>query len=333
MWLGLAVSALFVAFLIIRTDLDETRDALAGANYAYVAPTIALSFLSLWVRAWRWGFLFRHLTRAHPHSLLPLLTVGYALNNILPVRAGEFGRAYLAGGRYGVSRMAALGTVAVERAFDGIVLVGLLAIAGPMVGLNDTLRNMVALTALGFGSGVGLLLVIARSEQRAESVGGWIIGRFPKATRGSAREWWSSFLLGIRGLHSATTLSLVLGTTVLTWFVEAGAAYLMGRGFSIDEGFFVYLVVVAAANLAISVPSSQGGIGPYEFFAREVLVVAGVGTGVSTAYAIALHAVMLIPVTLAGLAIIAFTDISFRGALGKEPVMRDPGALPSDDPR
>ena len=47
--------------------------------------------------------------------------------------------------------------------------------------------------------------------------------------------------------------------------------------------------------------STAGGIGPFEFFAREVLVVFGATSAVATAYALALHALILIPVVIAGL--------------------------------
>src|SRR2546429_1159802 len=66
---------------------------------------------------------------------LPLLPVwhataiGFMANTLLPVRAGEFARAYAAKQALPVRFTTALASVGVERVFDGLMLVGLLAVA------------------------------------------------------------------------------------------------------------------------------------------------------------------------------------------------------------
>ena len=61
---------------------------------------------------------------------------------------------------------------------------------------------------------------------------------------------------------------------------------------------------VSAANLAIAAPSTAGGIGPFEYFAREVAVVYGATVTAATAYALVLHAVLLGPVVLLALILV-----------------------------
>ncbi len=327
------MSSLFLAFLLFRTDLGETRDALTKANYAYVAPTVALLFATLWVRSARWAYLLRPITSTGAAPLYPLVTVGLMANNVLPVRAGELVRAYLLGGRKGISRVSVLATIAVERLFDGIVLVGFFLIFGPFVGLNDTLSDLAIVMAVAFAAGVVVVFIVVWSEERSERLARGALSRLPRGLRGRAGDSAASFLVGLRGLRSAPVLAPVLATSILVWIMEAGAYYMMGRAFSIDAGFEVYLVVAAAANLAISVPSSQGGIGPFEFFARETMVVAGAGSGVATAYAVALHAVILLPVVVAGLIFVWLTDITIGGALGREPGERAAtGGVPAVSP-
>src|SRR5207245_8822278 len=55
--------------------------------------------------------------------------VGVLANNPPPVRAGEVARAYVARRRLPVRFMTALASIGVERALDGLVMVGLLALA------------------------------------------------------------------------------------------------------------------------------------------------------------------------------------------------------------
>src|SRR2546429_9856424 len=93
---------------------------------------------------------------------LPLLPVwhataiGFMANNLLPVRAGEFARAYAAQQQLPVRFSTALASVGVERVLDGLLLVGLmmLAIASPMfpghatIGTTSVARMTVGAAAL-----------------------------------------------------------------------------------------------------------------------------------------------------------------------------------------
>jgi hypothetical protein len=82
-------------------------------------------------------------------------------------------------------------------------------------------------------------------------------------------------------------------------------------------------MVAAAANLAITLPSTSGGIGPFELLAKETLTFLGVGSAVAGAYAVALHGLLLLPVIVAGLIFLWAINLSFGRTLGgvsSEPV-------------
>ena len=89
-------------------------------------------------------------------------------------------------------------------------------------------------------------------------------------------------------------------TATATWGLEAATYWLVGEGFGLGLAPAPYLGLCAAANLAIAAPSTSGGIGPFEFFARQVAVGFGAARGAATAYALVVHAVVLIPVVILG---------------------------------
>src|SRR3989441_3162852 len=64
-------------------------------------------------------------------------------NNLLPARAGEFARAYVASRQLPVRFTTALGSIGVERVFDALVMLGLmaLAIASPSFPSHSTLLD------------------------------------------------------------------------------------------------------------------------------------------------------------------------------------------------
>jgi glycosyltransferase 2 family protein len=94
--------------------------------------------------------------------------------------------------------------------------------------------------------------------------------------------------------------------------------YILGFAFNLDEPFYVYLLVAAAANLVIALPPSQGGIGPFELVTREVLVLAGVTASTASAYALALHAALLLPVIVLGVIFLWVVNLNIGRALKSE---------------
>src|SRR3990172_5613676 len=136
LWLGLGGTGLFLGLFFWRTDLGELGDALAQAIYWWVVPAVAIWFLSAAFRSLRWHYLLRRLASLSTRSLYPIVIIGCMANNLLPLRTGELVRAYVLGERHGVSKMSTLGTIAVERVFDGVVLVGFLVVAGAVLRLH-----------------------------------------------------------------------------------------------------------------------------------------------------------------------------------------------------
>src|SRR2546428_5211687 len=92
---------------------------------------VATATLTFPLRTARWRVILRD-ADGRPFPWLPLwhdTAVGFMANNLLPVRAGEVARAYVARRQLPVRFMTALASIGVERALDGLVMVGLLALA------------------------------------------------------------------------------------------------------------------------------------------------------------------------------------------------------------
>ena len=98
---------------------------------------------------------------------------------------------------------------------------------------------------------------------------------------------------------------------------------IIGYGFGIDNFFpniwqysLAMLIVVSVSNLATSIPSSQGSIGPFEVFGTIALVYLGVSNGVASAYVIILHLSLLLPVIIVGIAYMVYASLSLKQLTG-----------------
>ena len=125
----------------------------------------------------------------------------------------------------------------------------------------------------------------------------------------------AEFLVGLRAIKNPSHIAKALLFSILTWATESSIFYIMALafGFSFDSQMVIgILLAVAAANLLTAVPSSAGGVGPFEFATRETIVHFGVTHSVATAFAVVVHAVLIIPVVVAGLYFLWTRNISFR---------------------
>jgi uncharacterized membrane protein YbhN (UPF0104 family) len=95
--LGVVASAALLVYLFWDVDPRELGARLANTHWGLLAVCVALNLASLWMRAWRWYYLFP--PGARPSHLFNALMIGYMGNNVLPLRAGEVVRAYVASRR------------------------------------------------------------------------------------------------------------------------------------------------------------------------------------------------------------------------------------------
>ncbi len=301
-WAGAAVGVLLITLFVLATDLSEIGDAFGEADYWYMLPAVAVLFLSLWLRCYRWSVLMRPVAAIAPRRLFSYAIIGYMANNLLPARAGELIRAYILGERERVSAMGALGTIAVERLFDGCVLVLMLLIAGAVAGLGDgRLQAIAAVSAAIFALALAGFYWLTFVEARAHRFATLVLGILPASPRERLAPHAHALIAGLRSVHSWRSFLLVACFSAFAWTVEAGAYAIIGLGFGIEVSFAHYVLLLAAANLAITVPTFFGGAGPFEWAAKLVMVNAGVAGGLAAAYAIVAHAVIFVPTTILGL--------------------------------
>ena len=322
-WLGIAITALFVALALVRLDLGETWSAAAGANYAYLVPAIAVYFVSLYVRSYRWRYLLQPFAAVHSWRLYPVILVGYMANNILPVRLGELARSYYLSVREPVRGSTALATILVERVFDGLTLLVFLAVAALFLPIEAlALRigetrglapwGVAALLAAPFvGVLAGIVLVALRPEPSRALVQR-LTQRLPGGAGARVQGVADRFIAGFEGLHRPSRLGAVFARSVPIWLAEAVMYYIVALGFDLQDQLggplamaSAILVVTAASNLATALPSSPGSLGPFEALAVLALVFLGVDGETALAYAIVLHLALLLPVIAAGLAHLA----------------------------
>ncbi len=184
LWLGVLISVVFIWLALRGLQLNQFWNVVQDANYWWLIPGIAVYFVAVWARAWRWHYLLGPVKKIPTKTMFPITTIGYMGNNIYPAHAGEVLRAVILKRKEDVSISASLATIIVERIFDGVVMLAFVFVNLPelakLTGQSGFVGNIQQVAVIGTGFFFGaliLFLLAAMFPQITIKVGQWFIDR------------------------------------------------------------------------------------------------------------------------------------------------------------
>jgi len=300
-WLGVIVSAVCLWLALRGLKLEEMWAGLQSANYSWLLPGVAVYFVAVVVRTWRWHYLLRPLKDVSIRRLFPVVVIGYMGNNIYPARAGELLRAYVLKRNEAVSVSASLATVIVERIFDGLVMLLFVFVALPFAPfLPDSLRSIVIGGSAIFLTALIVFLFLAARPALAARVYNPIVDRLPERIRERARGLLDRFMTGLASLRDLRHVLMVFFTSILIWLLETVKYWFVMHAFNFEVSFFTLMLMNGIVNLATTLPAAPGYLGTFDAPGIAVLVMFGVAQPIATAYTLVLHAALWLPITLLG---------------------------------
>ncbi len=303
LFIGVLISAVFIWLALRGLHLPDVWVGLRSAEYVWLIPSIAVYFVAVWARTWRWDYLLRPMKRIPLRRLFPVVVIGYMGNNVYPFRAGELLRAFVLRQQEDVSMSSSLATIVVERVFDGLVMLLFVFVALPFAPLpSETIRLVVV---IGSGVFLGALVVffaVAAVPQRFLRLTEWITARLvPARLRAPLLSFARRFIDGLAALRSGRGLLMIFLTSVVIWLLETVKYWFVMRAFDFNVSFFALMLMNGVVNLATTLPSAPGYIGTFDGPGIAVLSLYGVDPAVAAAYTLTLHAALWLPITLLGI--------------------------------
>ncbi len=258
-WLpGALVSIVLIAAILYFVDLRAMVDAVREANYRLLAVSFASSFVWMAVRAKVWQTLLRD--RAAFRDVFFTEGEGYLLNNFLPFRLGELGRAFLITRKSDLQFGEVLPTIVIERVVDlGITAVILLASLPFVAGAQGSERvGYIVGGVVAFG--LAMMYVLARNNQWALDLFHKLSGRWPSLQKFGG-GFLESFFAGLGVLTDGWLFLRFLFWMILNWGIAVGAYYLMVRAYFPEAQFIWTFFVLGAAAFGGALPALPGGVG------------------------------------------------------------------------
>jgi uncharacterized protein (TIRG00374 family) len=324
---GLLVAALFIALLARRVDWAEVRRILSGAQWVPLMVGLLALAGDMSARITRWWLMLRAVEPelSLASCIRPFLG-SLALNNTVPLRAGDVVRIF--GFRHTLRAPTAhvVGTLVLERMLDLLVLVAILFVG--VLGTSGIFPRPFMLLA-GAAGGVaiaGLLaislwpgaitLLVQRVVTRLFANRKWL-----PAVTGAVAQLTASLAL----LRSPARAARLLGLSLLAWMLEGAVFACVAWSLHIQVHWAAPWLSLGAATLATLLPSSPGYVGTFDYFATLGLTAYGALPSTAAAFALLTHLMLWIPVTVAGFLTMLVHRSSQRPAPLAEGLRSQPG--------
>jgi glycosyltransferase 2 family protein len=310
--IGLIVGLACVAILLRQVDLRQSWNALGRLNGPYMLVPLALIFLNLPLRAWRWQLIFPSSQRPGFSACITVLAIGNMANFLLPGRAGDLARCVLLGNAASLNQTSrTLGTLSVEKILDGLALVGMVLFSIWALQPPHWVINLLRVSVFIFG-GALILLVVLRYRTRTLIA---FVRRIFAFVHLSSLEnrldaLLTSFSDGLSAVASAGQMLTLLAITAAIWVTEAaliwGLAAALGLGIALKSA----MVACAVLGLGLMIPAAPGGLGTYELFGTEAFKMVGVASGSALALTVVIHAWVFITNIALGVCMLGIQGIS-----------------------
>lgn len=269
-WLpGALVSILLIAGILYFVDFGEMVQAIRSANYLILVMALPLSFLWMGVRAIVWRTLLRN--RASYRDVLLTVGEGYLLNNFLPFRLGEIGRAFLisrksipsTGSGQRLQFMEVLPTIVIERAVDLAFSATILLVSLPFVVGAEGAGQIGLIVGLVVLLGLVVLYLLARNRQWALDLFHKLSQRWPALQRAGG-GFVEAFLIGLAVLTDGWLFARFLFWMTVDWTIAIVSYFMIILAFFPDAQLIWGFFGLGIAAFGNAIPSLPGAIGTFE---------------------------------------------------------------------
>ena len=299
--LGTVLSVVFLWLAFRDVPTSQVVAVFVGADYRFVTFALLLVLISPLLRAARWKLLY------HPdqdglrhHRLAIFLLIGQMLNIVVPARLGEVARIYFMGRLEGRSRARTLGTIAVEKWLDILMLFLLVLVVPLFVSLPQWFQDSRATLALFALAFFAIAVLASYSKGQLLRVVEFVSRLLPMSWRARVHRATSLALDSFDVLRSPWVGLQLQGWSLLIWGLGILTNYVIFLAVGLSLPFTAAIFLLAVLQVGVAIPSAPGKVGVFHYLCVLALATFGVEKGAALAYAVLLYFVVFGPPSILG---------------------------------
>lgn len=215
---------------------------------------------------------------------------GYLLNNTLPFRLGELGRAVIMGKVSGLGTFHVISTIIMERIFDIVISAALLLLGIVFVAKSVTL-SFIAWIVLGIIILLFFTLwILSKNKERIQA---WIDKKSESSRffQRFVQKYSKNFLEGLGFMHEPRFFLPAFGLMLLSWSGALAEYFILLKSFIPVATIWWAALALGTVAFGVAIPSAPASVGVFEGALVLALVpLAGEPQkGLILAYALVIH--------------------------------------------
>jgi len=299
---GLLISLVFLYFAFRDVSWNDFLRYIFGIKYQWLIPAALSVMASFVIRAIRWKMLVAPIQKINFENTFSATMIGYMGNNVLPFRLGDLLRAYAFSKGTGIKKSTTLASLLLERILDlltTLMALGLVLVYFPNFPLWAARVGYLALIIVA-----GLVMFTVFMQFRNEFVlrlTAYILKPMPDRWNSTIAKKLISFSEGLQIVSQYKKYFGLLIVSVLHWPIYISTVWFTFQAFDYTYGIIESFVVLVFITFAVAIPSAPGYVGTFHGLVVASMALFGLAGDSARAYAVVLHAVNYVPVTLVGL--------------------------------
>jgi uncharacterized protein (TIRG00374 family) len=300
--LRLVLSAAIIAALVLfarKVNWATTWHSITEANRTVLLLAAVVNLLSLALKGVRWWIFLRPVGVPSLWMALKATFAGAGLNNILVANGGEAARVVFVSRAAHVQSAKVLATLALERMFEFIGYIVLLALSVSFLELPHSLERTRPIAWAMLVGVVGLMIFLVRRPERAEALAApAVVG-----VRARVSAYVKHLMQTIGGISTGPRFGVALALSVGIWALQVWTYSLTARAADFNLPLVGTVAAILAVNLGFAVRATPGNVGVFQAMYAATAVGFGMDGDQAIAVAFLIQTQQIIPVTLIGVAL------------------------------
>jgi uncharacterized protein (TIRG00374 family) len=311
--IGSVLSILLVYLSISGINFQGIVSSFQTIHYGYVLPSLAAMLLMQILRSVRWGEILLPLEKISQATLFSVTCVGFFAIVAIPARLGELARPILITQKSGIRMSAALGTIVVERIFDGLsILVITLFVPFFLPDLPPWLIRSSLIFSLITVIMLSCIIFMIAKRKNAVSLINPMMRILPEHYAGRANILIHHFIDGLQVITNTRQLIRISVLSLLIWLADVAAFYSLFLACGLNLPIAAAVVVIVILIVGIAIPTAPGFIGNWHYACILGLSLFGISKTDALAYAVVSHFLSLLVIIIPGLIFLPFNRFSIK---------------------
>lgn len=296
----LLVTIVILAMLVVfatKVNWHSTWAAIRECSIPILLAAALVNLLSLGLKGVRWWIFLRPIGVTSLWLAIRATFAGAGLNNVLVANSGEAARVIFVARAAHVTSAKVLATLALERLFELIGYVVMLALAVSFLPLPSALERTRPFAWIALAGITAMLIYLVRRPEGQEQAAiatelGW---------RAKTRQYMRRFMHAIAGISTGPRFSAALALSVAIWALQVVTYALTAEAAHLHLPLVGTVAAILAVNIGFAIRATPGNVGVFQMLYAATATAFGLDENQALAVAFLIQTQQILPVTLLGI--------------------------------